>query len=64
MAKKAARKAAQQKGGAASAGGFDSGPYAQLQDSQSTASLVMHPMRGSNVDLEEDYSGKDAFARS
>lgn len=64
MAKKAAKKAAQQKGGAASVGGFKSGPYAQLNDSQSSTSLVMQPMRGSAVDYEEDYGGKDAFARS
>lgn len=64
MAKKAAKKAAQQKGGAASVGGFKSGPYAQLNDSQSTTSLVMQPMRGSAVDFEEDYGGKDAFARN
>ncbi|KAG1855898.1 aspartic peptidase domain-containing protein [Suillus tomentosus] len=64
MAKKAANKAAQQNGGAASVDGFKSGPYAQLHDSQSTASLVMQPMRGSTVDFEEDYSGKDAFTRS
>lgn len=64
MAKKAANKAAQQNGGAASVDGFKSGPYAQLHDSQSTASLVMQPMRGSTVDFEEDYSGKDAFTRN
>ncbi|KAG1901319.1 aspartic peptidase domain-containing protein [Suillus fuscotomentosus] len=64
MAKKAAKKAAQQNGGAASVDGFKSGPYAQLHDSQSTASLVMQPMRGSTVDFEEDYGGKDAFTRS
>ncbi|KAG2344494.1 acid protease [Suillus weaverae] len=64
LAKKAAKKAAQQKGGAASVGGFKSGPYAQLHDSQSTASLVMKPMGGSTADFEEDYSGKDTFARS
>ncbi|KAG1790304.1 aspartic peptidase domain-containing protein [Suillus plorans] len=64
MAKKAAKKAAQQNGGAASVDGFKSGPYAQLHDSQSTASLVMQPMRGSTVDFEEDYGGKDAFPRS
>jgi hypothetical protein len=65
MAKKAAKKAAQQKGGAASVGGFKSGPYAQLNGSQSTTSLVMQPMRGSAVDFEEeDHGGKDAFARS
>ncbi|KAG2155771.1 aspartic peptidase domain-containing protein [Suillus bovinus] len=63
MAKKAAKKAAQQNSGAASVGGFKSGPYAQLHDSQSSASLVMQPMRASTVDFEEDY-GKDAFARS
>lgn len=64
MAKKAAKKAAQQNGGDASVDGFKSGPYAQLHDSQSTASLVMQPMRGSTVDFEEDYGGKVAFTRS
>ncbi|KAG1742312.1 aspartic peptidase domain-containing protein [Suillus paluster] len=64
LAKKAAKNAAQQKGGTAPGSDFKNGSYAQLQDSQSTASLVMQPMhRASTVDFEEEY-GKDAFARS
>ncbi|KAG0703760.1 aspartic peptidase domain-containing protein [Suillus ampliporus] len=63
LAKKAAKKAAQQNGGTVSGSGSKNGTYAQLQDSQSTASLVMQPMRASTADFEEEY-GKDAFARS
>ncbi|KAL4064161.1 aspartic peptidase domain-containing protein [Scleroderma yunnanense] len=39
------------------------GPYSQLHDSQSTATLVMQPMRASTLEFKADY-GKDAFARS
>ncbi|KAG8214530.1 aspartic peptidase domain-containing protein [Butyriboletus roseoflavus] len=38
------------------------GPYAQLPDSGSTATLVMQPMRKSTLDFKEEYSG-DVFAR-
>lgn len=40
-----------------------SGPYSQLHDSQSTATLVMQPMRASTLEFKEEY-GKDAFSRS
>ncbi|KAF8555757.1 acid protease [Imleria badia] len=42
-------------------GGSATGPYAQLQDSGSAATLVMKPMGGSKADFKE-YDG-DAFAR-
>ncbi|OJA17759.1 hypothetical protein AZE42_04864 [Rhizopogon vesiculosus] len=61
--KRLAKKAAKQKGGAAVSGGFKSSTYEPLQDSQSTATLVMQPMRASTVDFKEEY-GKDAFGRS
>ncbi|KIJ62530.1 hypothetical protein HYDPIDRAFT_176370 [Hydnomerulius pinastri MD-312] len=58
----AKKKAAQQKAGILP-GGNNNGPYAPLQDSQSTATLVMQPMRGSTIDFKEEH-GKDVFARS
>jgi len=59
LAKKAAKKGDP---GAVPGSGFKNSVYAPLQDSQSTTTLVMHPMHGSTVDFKEDY-GKDAFAR-
>ena len=43
-------------------GGSTTGPYAKLQDSGSTATLVMKPMRSSTLDFKDADSG-DAFAR-
>lgn len=57
----AKKKAAKQQAGPVP-GGSATGPYAQLPDSGSTASLVMKPMRGSTVDFKDEYNG-DAFAR-
>ena len=42
--------------------GSNTGPYAKLQDSGSTASLAMKPMRASTLDFKDADSG-DAFAR-
>jgi hypothetical protein len=53
----AKKKAAQQKQGMVPGG---DGTYAQLQDSGSTATLAMQPMRGSTFDFKDEY-GKDAF---
>ena len=62
--KRLAKKAAKQQGGpgAVPGGGFKNSAYAPLQDSQSTTTLVMHPMQGSTVDFKEDH-GKDAYMR-
>ncbi|KIK92952.1 hypothetical protein PAXRUDRAFT_829461 [Paxillus rubicundulus Ve08.2h10] len=56
----AKKKATQQKQGIVSGGG-NNGTYAQLQDSGSTATLAMQPMRGSTLDFKHEYA-KDAFA--
>ncbi|KAG6334062.1 hypothetical protein ID866_5025 [Astraeus odoratus] len=39
------------------------GPYSQLHDSNSTATLVMQPMRASTLEFKDEY-GRDAFARN
>lgn len=57
----AKKRAAKEQAGPA-LGGSTTGPYSQLQDSASTASLVMKPMRASKLDVKDDYS-EDAFAR-
>ncbi|KAI9573666.1 aspartic peptidase domain-containing protein [Boletus coccyginus] len=57
----AKKRAAKEQAGPA-LGGSTTGPYSQLQDSASTASLVMKPMRASKLDGKDDYS-EDAFAR-
>lgn len=59
------RKAAQQKNDELSAISTTStrkaGPYSQLHDSRSTATLAMQPMRASTLEFKAEY-GRDAFA--
>jgi len=62
--KRLAKKAAQQKqkDGIIPGSGFKNSVYEPLHDSQSTTSLIMQPMRSSNVEFHQEYRN-DAFAR-
>jgi len=60
--KRLAKKQATKQQAGFAPGGSTTGPYAKLQDSGSTASLAMKPMRASTLDFKDADSG-DAFAR-